>query len=578
MSTTELATDGIVSYTLLINGSAADQEYRIYSVTVNREVNRIPTAKIVLLDGEAATQSFEASDKDDFKPGTEIEIQAGYEFDEATIFKGIIVRHGLKVQKGKPSVLTLECKDKAIKMTLGRNSQYFYEVKDSDMMEELIGNYGLSAEVEATQVTHKEFVKYHCTDWDFLITRAEANGQIVLVEDGTVKVGPPDATAQPEVELQYGLNVMEFEAEADARDQLGNVEATSWDAAGQEMISAEGSDPSANDQGNLSASDLSDVAAPDPWELDNAGQVIDEELQAWADASLLKSRMSKVRGWVRHRGLAEVMPGGTVKLGGMGERFSGDAFVSAVRHQLSDGTWMTYTQFGLSPEWFALKTPIHAPKASGLLPGISGLHIGIVTALQDDPDGEDRILVKVPSISADEDGTWMRIAKMDAGDNRGAMWLPEIEDEVVVGYLNDDPRNGIVLGMLHSSAKPAPIPGSDDNHEKGIITREQLKVLFNDDLKTIEVVTPNGNSVLLTDDEGAILIEDENGNKASFNSDGISLESAKDINIKATGDVNIEGVNINIAASAQLAADGGAGSEFTSSAVTVVKGSLVQIN
>lgn len=578
MSTTELETDGIVSYTLLINGSAAEKTYRVYSVTINREVNRIPTAKIVLLDGEAAKQEFEASDADDFKPGTEVELQAGYEFDEATVFKGIIVRHGLKVQKGKPSVLTLECKDEAVKMTLGRNSQYFYEVKDSDMMEELIGKHGLSAEVEATKVTHKEFVKYHCTDWDFLITRAEANGQIVLVEDGTVKVGPPDATAKPEIELQYGLNVMEFEAEADARDQLGGVEATAWDAAGQEIISAEGTDPSTNEQGNLSPSDLSDVAAPDPWELDHSGQIIDEELQAWADASLIKSRMAKIRGWVRHRGVADVKPGGTVKLGGMGQRFSGDAFVSAVRHQLSDGTWMTYTQFGLSPEWFALKTPIHAPKASGLLPGISGLHIGIVTALQDDPDGEDRILVKVPSISPDEDGTWMRIAKMDAGDNRGAMWLPEIEDEVVVGYLNDDPRNGIVLGMLHSSAKPAPIPGSDDNHEKGIITREQLKVLFNDDLKTIEVVTPNGNSVLLTDDEGAIVVEDENGNKATLNSDGISLESASDINIKATGDVNIEGVNINIAASAQLAADGGAGSEFTSSAVTTVKGSLVQIN
>lgn len=578
MSTTELATDGIVSHTLLVNGAEADKTYRIYSMTVNREVNRIPTARIVILDGEAATQTFDVSDNDDFKPGTEIEVQAGYEFDDASIFKGIVVRHSLKVRSGQPSMLTLECRDAAVKMTLGRNSQYFYEVTDSDMLEELIGKHGLTAEVEATQVTHAEFVKYNCTDWDFLITRAEANGQIVLVEDGTVKVAPPDAAAEPEIELQYGLNVMEFEAEADARDQLAATESASWDASGQELITAEGADPAASDQGNLSADDLSAVASPDPQQLINAGQIIDEEIQAWADAQLLKSRMAKVRGWVRHRGVASIVPGGTVRLGGMGERFNGTAFVSAVRHQISDGTWMTYTQFGLSPEWFAQQHPIHAPKASGLLPGISGLHIGVVTALEGDPDGEDRIYVKVPSISMEEDGTWMRVAKMDAGDNRGAMWLPEIEDEVVVGYLNDDPRNGIVLGMLHSSAKPAPIPASDDNHEKGIITREELKVLFNDEVKTIEVLTPNGNSLLLTDDEGAIVVTDENGNTATFNADGITMESAKDIILKASGDVKIEGTNVEIAASANFKAEGSAGTEVSSPATTTVKGSLVQIN
>jgi hypothetical protein len=56
------------------------------------------------------------------------------------------------------------------------------------------------------------------------------------------------------------------------------------------------------------------------------------------------------------------------------------------------------------------------------------------------------------------------------------------------------------------------------------------------------------------------------------------LESAKDIILKASGDVKIEGTNIEIKASAQLKAEGGAGAEFSSSASTTVKGSLVQIN
>ena len=56
------------------------------------------------------------------------------------------------------------------------------------------------------------------------------------------------------------------------------------------------------------------------------------------------------------------------------------------------------------------------------------------------------------------------------------------------------------------------------------------------------------------------------------------MESAGDITIKASGDVNIEGTNINVKANAQLTAEGGSGAELSSGAVTVIKGSQVQIN
>ena len=157
-------------------------------------------------------------------------------------------------------------------------------------------------------------------------------------------------------------------------------------------------------------------------------------------------------------------------------------------------------------------------------------------------------------------------------------WMPEIDDEVLIGYLNDDPRNPVVLGMLHSSAKPAPLTASDDNHEKGIITRDELKVLFNDDLKSLELSTPKGNKALLSEDEGGISVEDENGNKITLSSDGIVIESVKDLVLKATGDVKIEGVNIEAAAQAEFKAEGSAGAELSTSAIAVLKGSLVQIN
>jgi len=170
------------------------------------------------------------------------------------------------------------------------------------------------------------------------------------------------------------------------------------------------------------------------------------------------------------------------------------------------------------------------------------------------------------------------VATLDAGENRGSFFRPEIGDEVIIGFINDDPNDAVVLGMLNSSAKPAPITASDDNHEKGFVTRSEMKMIFNDDKISYTLETPKGKKLILNEDEDAVTIEDEHANKLMLNKDGISMESGKDIKIKAKGDVKIEGANISVKASAQFKAEGNSGSELKSGAVTIVKGSQVKIN
>ena len=200
--------------------------------------------------------------------------------------------------------------------------------------------------------------------------------------------------------------------------------------------------------------------------------------------------MAKIQGRVRFQGTHLVKPGNLIELDGVGERFNGKVFVSAVRHQIANGNWLCDVQFGFNPEWFSERFDISHQEASGLFPAIKGLQVGLVTQLENDPDGEDRILVRLPIINHEEQGIWARVASLDAGDNRGAFFRPEIDDEVIVGFINDDPRQAIILGGLHSSSKPAPISASDDNHEKGFFTRSEMKILFDDDKKEITIETP----------------------------------------------------------------------------------------
>ena len=571
------ATPDVCSISLLIDGSEVSGEFNVLSASVSNELNRIPSASVQLMDGEAAKQTFAASDTDHFVPGKEIELKLGYRGNTETVFAGIIVKHRVRVRRNG-TMLSLECRDKAVRMTSGLKSRYYTDTTDGDILDDLLGQYQLDRDVSTTTPSLKEVVQYDATDWDFLVCRAEANGYVVSVRDGKVAIGPPSISAQPKITAQFGATVLELDAEIDARWQVPGVKATAWNATDQELLEAEAAEPSVTASGNLTASDLSAVYGGEAHLLRHGGKLSEPELQAWADASLLRDRLAKVRGRVRFQGFAGVSAGDVVEVTGIGRRFAGKQYVAGVRHSFTDGNWETDVAFGLSPVPHAATYPVTAHRAGGLLPAVNGLQIGIVTALGNDPDGEDRIKVRLPLVSAAEEGVWARLSTLDAGDGRGTYFRPEIDDEVVVGFLDGDPRFPVVLGQCHSSAKPAPETATDDNDLKGYVSRSKLKLTFDDDKLVVVVETPAGNRLTLSEDGKKVSLEDQNGSTVTLDDGGITLTSAKDITLKASGDVTVEGTNVEFKAQSNFKAEGQSGADLKSSGTLTLKGSLVQIN
>jgi len=197
-------------------------------------------------------------------------------------------------------------------------------------------------------------------------------------------------------------------------------------------------------------------------------------------------------------------------------------------------------------------------------------------------------------MQADQEGVWARLASFYASDGIGAFFIPEIGDEVVLGYLNNDPNNPIILGSLYSSKRAAPYELTADNYTKALVTKAELKVEFDDEKKVITIVTPGENTVVLNDDEKSILLQDQNGNKVELADSGITIDSPKDISITATGkitldatgevaitskaDVSVEGLNVNNTAQVGFKAEGSATAELSASGQTTVKGAMVMIN
>ena len=577
----------VVTFTILSGGEAIGKSIGIKSIVVEKEVNKIPTAYITIGDGDPVKRDFAISNGDFFKPGMEMEIQAGYHSEDQTIFKGIITKQSIKANQGQVSKMVVECRDVAAKLAVSKRSAFYEELSDSEIIEEILDGFGIEHNLEDTGLVHAELVKFYTTDWDFLVSRAEVNGQLVFVSDGVLEVKAPDFSQEPQFALTYGTTIKAFELELDVEEQVPAVVSKSWDFANQELIEEEGTfDPPSGAPANLGDSEFSDVLYEngEAITLYHAGDVVTEEMQNWASARLMRSRLAQIKGWVRFNGYADIKPGDMVALQGVGERFNGSVFVSAVRHEIFGATWLTTIQVGLCSKWFSEKHhDIAQPPAMGLVPSINGLHLGKVIQLAgDEQDGQHRILVDIPYIQLEGQtaatGIWARLNQVFAGDGRGMVFRPEISDEVLLGFINDDPRDAVVLGALHSAAHPAPIEASDENFEKGIYTLGNLKLVFDDDAKSILLETEAGNSLLISEDEGGIFIQDENDNKVEMTADGIALESPKNIDIKATGDVNIEGKNIVIKGTAQLLAEGGSATELKASGALKIQGATVNIN
>ena len=586
--------EGPVRVTVKSDGTDVSAALELISVTVQRTLNRIPVATLVLSDGDMPNQDFPLSNAGTFKPGVEIVIKAGYGDDEEEIFSGMVVKHSLSIRGENSARLVVECRDKAVKMTIGRKSAIHADKTDSEVFSALIGDAGLSTNVTATTYQHTGLVQHYCSDWDFMLARAEATGSVVTVVDGKVSVGPPSTAGEAVLEVGYGDTLMEFQADLDARHQYTAVQAQAWDMKAQAAATSSQVKPQAvGAQGNLDGTKLARVASPAVFGLQTGAIWPKETLNSWAKAQQLKSGLARLRGSMRFQGSSLAQVDTLIQLKGVGARFSGKVYVTGVRHQIEDGSWTTEAEFGAPIEWFAERNDLQAPLASGLVPAISGLHAGVVMKLDSDPAGEHRVQVKVPSAGLDS-GVWARLLQFHASSGFGTFFVPEIDDEVLLGWFNDDPDFPVVLGSLYSSKHAPPYALAAENNTKAIVTRSKCKVEIDDDKKSITLLTPGGNKVVISDDAKSIELLDQSGNKARLTTDGITLDSPKNVVIKATGtielnstgamtlksaqDVKVSGLNIGCEAQVGFTAKGTATAELSAAGQTTVKGALVMIN
>ncbi len=588
--------NNLVTFTITSEGDAIPDTYGITSITISQEIDKIAQAQITVRDGNPSTQMFEIADATTFQTGNAIDIALGYATDTTTVFSGVVTKQSIKVDDSG-TTFQVTCKDALVEATKTRSQLVLTDSLDSDAISQIAENLGVENDITATTVNKEKIIQYNATDWDFIVSRAQRNGMAVVTDNGTLVVSAITNSDTPVLELTYGVDIIEMDLELDAVDQASSFSINAWTPSEQDAVTSEATEPTVNDQGDAEESDLEAVTdAEDTFS--TSVPLTEDEAQQLSDAILLRLRMSKYRGSIKFPGSADAKPNTLITLTGLGELFDGDAYISSVNQNFSGGNWFTEIQIGLLPEMHSqkVKNAPSEPDTKDSLIDVKGVQVGIVKDTYDEDGGAYRVQVEIPMLNDTTEFVWARLASFYASNSFGAFFYPEVNDEVILGFVDGNPGYPVILGSLYSSTLPpadTAIPADSNNNIKALVTRSQLQMQFDDENIIMSLLTPNGNTIVISDQDEGITITDQNSNQIQLNGDGITVESASAMTIKAANDLTIQGdsvtitatnaVSINgedISASASSSAtiNGDSGCTISSSGATDISGSSVNLN
>lgn len=538
-----------ISLELLINGENNNLHTSVESVSVEYDVNRIPYSKINLVT-DNHLQNNERGTENAFAIDDEIEIKIREDGEMKTLFKGIIVEIK-KTMSASGFRVQLECKDVVSKLLT--TQEMIPDETFQDKFDRLLNHHSISNTVALESFGAEQIsIVDNLMPWDFILSYLDALGYLTTVKQGEFSAILSTDQEEATTELQLGVNI--FDLEYRRSSVISSVAIEYWSISEQEYKIEEAE---------------TEVEGSEGIEVNDLGQTYlsPETINQIAKARAAKNRLSSFSGRVKTYGNLQANYGESISFIESGDDFEGRSLlITSEHHTIDQNGWKTEYGFGLeNNESYAENISFIQGKNEsrlGQMNSISGLQIGIVTNLEGDPESQYRVQVRIPAIVDGGEGYWARLASLQAGQNRGGWFIPDIGDEVVLGFFNEHPDIPVILGKLYSDGNSAPFELSDDNFIQGIVTKEGSHLVFDDEKKSIALKTTAGNSILISDDESGIILEDQNGNKIQMDGSGITIESAGDLNLKASMNTNIDGVQ----------------NSFKASGVMKMEGSIIQLN
>ena len=226
------------------------------------------------------------------------------------------------------------------------------------------------------------------------------------------------------------------------------------------------------------------------------------------------------------------------RVGNLSEESLGNFIIIEITHEVSQGSYYKNRFKAIPATIKALPSPkVRMPLAETQM----------ATVLSNaDPEGKGRVRVRMNWQTDGMQTGWVRVMTPDGGSssdvksNRGFVFIPEVGDQVLLGFRHGDPARPYVMGSLFNGTTGG--GGGQGNNCKSLTTR-------------------SGSSLKLDDSAGSVTLHDKGGVSMNFDGAGCSsFDSKKNSTLNAGQSHTINaGSNSSVNAGANYSANVGKG-------------------
>lgn len=346
----------------------------------------------------------------------------------------------------------------------------------NELAQALVADLGVSVEAVDAGPLRQNIIQYNQSDLDLMTQAAEQCGLYFTLRDGILHLLTLEGIGNP-VHLELGSSLLEARIEVNTDSICRSVETTGWDPHRVEPVSGRA------DRARVSRR-VAVRLEPDRVGGSDQRTIVDEAVQddrqadGIAQAELDRRVAREVVLWGVAEGDTHLQPGTPVAVSGVAESVAGRYVLTAVNH-IIDHTRGYISEIDTTP-----------PRPR-MRPRTAASTLGVVSQIED-PDGRGRVRVVLPNFGGVET-SWLPVVVPGAGPDKGLIALPDVDDQVLVLFLNQDPDQAIVLGGLYGANGPP-----DAGVEEGAVRRYTF-------------TTPGAQRIRLDDQGQAVLIENSNG-------------------------------------------------------------------
>ncbi|MEA2593658.1 MAG: hypothetical protein QOF01_127 [Thermomicrobiales bacterium] len=545
----------LAQFRLQINGSAAPRELQqaVVQVMVDERLD-VPTMFELQLQIDPSRPKW--IDDPAIGEGKEVEIFVGYANEEKSLCLGKVTSLDVDLDEQMPT-LVVRGYDLSFALHRDVKSRSFVKQTDGDIARKIASEAGgLTSKIDATSEVHDYVLQHAQTNYDFLSERARRIGYELRVVGKELHFRKPAPEGSP-VELKWGVTLKAFRPRLSVAEQVDGVEVRSWDVENKKTLV--GSATNGKSAPKVGETRAAGSVANGVWGsakhlVADAPTATLDEATAMAQAMLDDFTSTFIQATGECTGDPRLRVGASIDVTGVGKRFGGTYYLTAVRHTISKqgGHQVTFTAGTQRPE--TVSSLLMPRERESLAPHVA---VGIVTNNLDEKKLA-RVKVKFPTLFEDDESFWARLAVPMAGKERGYLTMPEVNDEVLVAFEHGDPNRPFVLGALWNGQDLPPKGTADLVDGSGVVNqriwRSRTGHLFlfddTDGKEAIQIIDKTGkNHITITSSDNKLEVHLEGDIDITSQTGKINVTAEKDISLESkSGKISLKAVNAEVEA------------------------------